>query len=131
MRVNGYLACLLFMPLPAACGDSLEDRNAAAGADGYAPRELVIETRTDDADPNPRVIDGSNARADTAARDDGNANGDGGDTVTVHASPEELVIDADGFAPEPMDDARGFAPEPTAPEPFVPEPAIQSSPPGR
>lgn len=118
------------LPLPlllAACGDDLESRNAAVGADSFGGgRDIAITERTDGVSSGGRIISGANAtsnrnaEAAPAARAGGDVEEDG--PPTINAEPRDLIISTDGFAPEPMDDAAGFAPEPTAPEPFNPNP---------
>jgi hypothetical protein len=103
------LAPLLLLSLT-ACGDSLEDRNAALNHEqfqGIDAQEMVRDTRASD----PANVASRNASATPELGEPTPEDGDGA----------AAVLDTRGFSADPADDAQGMAPEPIAPESYVPE----------
>lgn len=96
----------------AACGDSLESRNEAAGLDPNAgPSEMTVVTQNS----SPSRSSGStsaptrspNAQPTSLGFDD-----EGEDVLEVDAGAETFIDSAQGFDPTPMDDTSGFDPSP-------------------
>lgn len=107
-------ACVLPVLLSlAACGDSLESRNEAAGIDQRGNNELTIVSQ-----------DSASSRSGQSATRSPNAQptsqgfgdeGDGEDVLEVDAGAETFIDSAQGFDPSPMDDTMGFDPTPMDP----------------
>lgn len=98
--------------LLAACGDSLDSRNEAAGIDPDAPRgEMTVVSQNDAAARSNRSASRSpNAQPTSEGFSDEGE--DGGDVLEVDAGAETFIDTASGFDPSPMDDAMGFDPNP-------------------
>lgn len=98
--------------LLAACGDSLESRNEAAGLDQRGGSEMTVVTQN-----TPPSRSGQNAatrspNAQPTSQSFSDEEGEDDDVLEVDAGPETFVDSAEGFAPEPMDDTSGFDPSP-------------------
>ena len=113
--VAATLPALALLP---ACGNNLEDRQAAAdemGANERFPEEDEITiTRVEPTAPASEAA----AEPEAVDADDDSENEGDGEELVVDAAPDDLIDSAQGFAPEPMDDTQGFDPTPTAPESF-------------
>lgn len=100
MRMVSALVPLLTLPLLAGCEDDLESRNAAvqnAGAPvGEGGMVLTPGRQGDD-------------RA-AAEQDNGFAGEADGEELVLDAAPDDLIDNAEGFDPAPIDDAAGIDP---------------------
>ena len=98
------------LPLLSACGDDLEDRQAAVEERQPVSGAMTMEQ-------SQRALSAPAPESEAARMDD---------EVVVDAEPEVFVDDAQGFSTDPIDDTAGFDPTPSenggfAPEPMAPE----------
>lgn len=109
------------LPLLSACGDDLEDRQAAVEerqpGSGAIPMEQSQSKAGGNSSQSQRASTAEDPESEAARMDD---------EVVVDAEPEVFVDDAQGFSTDPIDDTAGFDPTPSenggfAPEPMAPE----------
>ncbi|RIV85828.1 hypothetical protein D2V07_10930 [Aurantiacibacter zhengii] len=109
------------LPLLSACGDDLEDRQAAVEerqpANGAMTMEQSQIKTESGSSPSQGASTAQDSESETTRMDD---------EVVVDAEPEVFVDDAQGFSTDPVDDTAGFDPTPRenggfAPEPIAPE----------
>ena len=100
--------------LLAACGNDLDSRNEAAMAGNLAAeRGMTIRSQPD-----------STARRASAPVQDAVDSAEMDDSekpILIDASPEDLMDNAQGFAPDPVDNAQGFDPSPRSESTREPE----------
>ena len=100
--------------LLAACGDSLESRNAAAGLDQRGSEMTVVSQRNTPARSSQNAVSSPAAQPDAQGFAD-EADDDGEEPIEVDAGPETFIDSTEGFDPSPMDDTMGFDPSPMDP----------------
>lgn len=113
---SGLALAIGMTALLCACGDSMDDDSEAIADE---PLPEMSRPGTNDLpadDPLPDLIDDTTEEAAESAEE-----ADEGDIV-IDATPEFLIDDTVGFAPEPMDDAAGFDPTPVDPDSIPGEP---------
>ncbi len=99
------------LPLLSACGDDLEDRQAAV--EERQPVSGAMTMEQSQRAPSAPAPESEAARMD--------------DEVVVDAEPEVFVDDAQGFSTDPIDDTAGFDPTPSENGGFAPEPMAPKS----
>ncbi len=103
---------LPLLALVAACGDSLESRNEAAGLDprgGGGEMRIVSQNSTPSRSSQPATTRPPNAQPTAQGFEE---EGSESETIEVDAGPETFIDSAQGFDPTPMDDTVGFDPSP-------------------
>lgn len=97
----------------AACGDSLESRNEAAGLDqrGGGEMTVVSQNSTPSRSSQSTTTRSPNAQPTSQGYDEEAEE----EPLEVDAGPETFIDSAEGFDPSPMDDTMGFDPSPMDP----------------